>query len=138
MRHRPIPAAPSSGNEQPDTRGPLVLVVEDEALTALDLEYTLLDAGYRVLGPAGRVEDALGLVRSTRPDAAVLDVSLAGDFVWPLAAMLRLIAVPFLFYTSFIRSDFPESMWDDALLLPKPASPQRMLEAVASLFVPAG
>jgi CheY-like chemotaxis protein len=38
-------------------RGPLVLVVEDELLLAMDLELLLEQHGYRVLGPAGTVAE---------------------------------------------------------------------------------
>jgi CheY-like chemotaxis protein len=47
-------------------------VVEDEALTAMALQQLLEDAGYIVLGPVGRVEDALDLLRSGPLDAAIL------------------------------------------------------------------
>src|SRR5690349_16023488 len=59
-----------------DLTGRRVLVVEDEALTALALQRLLENAGYAVLGPVGRVEDALDLLRSGPPDAAILEVNL--------------------------------------------------------------
>jgi hypothetical protein len=40
----------------------VALVAEHEAVTALDLEGVLRRLGYRVLGPAGSVEDALVLL----------------------------------------------------------------------------
>ena len=46
----------------------LILVVEDSAFVALDLQETLLDAGFRVLGPAGTVTEALKLIDDHRPD----------------------------------------------------------------------
>ena len=81
--------------------GRRILVVEDEALTAMALQQLLEDAGYIVLGPVGRVEDALDLLRSGPPDAAVLDVNLFGATVDPVAAMLEDMGVPFLFCTGY-------------------------------------
>jgi hypothetical protein len=40
-------------------RGSLILVVEDDPLIALDLTATLERAGVVVLGPAGRLDDAM-------------------------------------------------------------------------------
>ena len=39
-----------------------VLVVEDEAIVAMLVEDELIDAGAKVVGPAGSVEEALRLI----------------------------------------------------------------------------
>ena len=57
--------------------GALILVVEDDPLIALDLKATLEHAGVVVLGPAGRLADAMLLAEKSLPIAAVLDVRLA-------------------------------------------------------------
>ena len=41
---------------------PIVLVVEDEALIAMDLQSLLEEAGYRVLGPANSTTSAMALL----------------------------------------------------------------------------
>jgi DNA-binding response OmpR family regulator len=51
-----------------------VLVVEDEFLIAMELELLLGRHGYRVLGPAATVAEALRLLAAEAPDAALLDV----------------------------------------------------------------
>lgn len=55
-----------------------VLVVEDEALIALDLACSLEALGYRVLGPASNGEDALRIVEQERPDLLLMDVTIKG------------------------------------------------------------
>lgn len=51
-----------------------VLIVEDEALTAVVIAQVVRAAGYQVVGPAERMADAVGLA-GTRPlGAAVLNV----------------------------------------------------------------
>ena len=53
-----------------------VLVVEDEALIALDLQALLEHAGYRVLGPANSPAVAFNLLEANQPDVALLDINL--------------------------------------------------------------
>ena len=80
--------------------GRSVLVVEDEALVAWDLESTLTAAGLKVLGPVASVQAALDLLRNNRPDAAILDVNLQGELVTPVARELRNMKVPFVLSTA--------------------------------------
>jgi DNA-binding response OmpR family regulator len=73
-----------------------ILVVEDEFFIALEIKTALTSAGFNVLGPAGSVDHALELLRDTKPDAAVLDVDLAGERVTPVAIQLKALGVPFV------------------------------------------
>jgi CheY-like chemotaxis protein len=49
-------------------------------LPAPVVEGILTDAGYDVVGPVPNVEQALALLRSSRVDAAVLDINMNGAF----------------------------------------------------------
>ena len=111
-----------------------MLVVEDEALTAMALQQLLEDAGYIVLGPVGRVEDALDLLRSGPPDAAVLDVNLFGATVDPVAAMLEDMGVPFLFCTGYHRGATAGIRHPHAPVLGKPVNANNLLNAVSGLI----
>ena len=93
-----------------------ILVVEDEWLLADQLATTIREAGHHVLGPAARAVDALALLQQTRPDAAMLDVSLGGGTSFPVAAALASRGVPFLFLTGYAPTDFPSAFRDRALL----------------------
>ena len=55
-----------------------VLVVEDEALIALDLTCSLEALGYRVLGPAASGEDARRIAAEQYPDLLLMDVTIRG------------------------------------------------------------
>ena len=79
--------------------GRRVLIVEDEALVAMDLEMSLIDAGARVVGPALTLAAAQALVREPL-DAAILDVDLHGLDVYPAADTLRERGVPFIFHSA--------------------------------------
>jgi CheY-like chemotaxis protein len=84
-----------------DLRGLRVLVVEDEALVALQLEDMLCDLGCAVVGPASRVHQALDLLDGQKVDAAVLDLNVAGELVYPVAEALSSRGLPFIFATGY-------------------------------------
>lgn len=80
-------------------------------LVALDLEAALAAAGAEVIGPATRLDEALDLARRERLDAAVLDINLDGEPVFPVAEALLRRTVPVLFSTGYdSRSMLPEAM----------------------------
>ena len=107
-----------------------ILLVEDEALVALAAEDALLDAGYVVVGPADRLESALFLAESEELDAAVLDVNLAGVYVWPVADALDARSVPFVLLTGFGKGlDLPPSCQRHPVIA-KPLKPQDLLVAL--------
>jgi DNA-binding response OmpR family regulator len=115
-----------------------ILVVEDEFLIALELEQTLRRAGYQVVGPAARVGMALRLLRQVRPDAAVLDVNLAGERVTPVAEVLQAMAVPFLLASGYREADLSdEQVLRNAVNVGKPTGSQRLLRELSDLLRPA-
>lgn len=89
--------------------GKRVLLVEDEFLVALLVEDALTEAGCVVLGPFSRVRQALDALHGLEVDAAVLDVNVAGEMVFPVAEALEARGVPFLFVTGYGQSVLP---WD--------------------------
>ena len=79
-----------------------VLVVEDEMMIAMMIEDMLADIGCEVIGPANRIDAALGLAESDSDiDVALLDVNLAGQLVYPVAERLRKRGVPVIFLTGY-------------------------------------
>jgi len=78
-----------------------VLLVEDEAMVAMMIEDMLSDLGCLVIGPASRVSSALDLLDDEAIDAAVLDVNLGGEAVFPVADRLAAVGVPFVFSTGY-------------------------------------
>ena len=55
-----------------------VVIAEDEAIIRMDLRETLEEEVYLVVGETGRGDEAVELVRSLRPDLAILDVKMPG------------------------------------------------------------
>jgi CheY-like chemotaxis protein len=88
--------------------GRSVLLAESEAIIALALTTTLQELGYRVLGPARSVREALALVHRQRPDLALLDAKLADGSAAPLAKALRDMDVPFALATAHDQASLAE------------------------------
>lgn len=81
--------------------GAEVLLVEDEALVGLMIADFLSEIGYRVAGPFTRTEDGIAIARTARLTAAVLDVNIGGEEIYPLAECLIRRNVPFVFVTGY-------------------------------------
>ncbi|MGF1553550.1 MAG: response regulator [Paracoccaceae bacterium] len=111
--------------------GRRVLLVEDEALVALDVAWTLEDAGAVVLGPAATLEQAVGAAAAEAIDAAVMDVSLRGIEAFPALDTLAHRGVPFVLHTGHLRRGDLAGAYPDAPLVPKPATPESLLVALA-------
>jgi len=89
--------------------GRRVLLVEDEYFIVSDLVRTFEASGAEVIGPAGSLEDALALVyNNSHIDAAVLDINLHGEMVYPVADELAGRGVPFVFASGYDKSAVPE------------------------------
>ena len=125
-----MPLAQPPGSPPPPA-GRLVLVVEDEFLIALDLAQLLRRHGWRVLGPAATVDQALRLLRGATPDVALLDVNLRGEPVTPVAAALRARGVPFVLASAYDHVDQIAPALAEVPNLRKPFDEGRLLAALA-------
>jgi CheY-like chemotaxis protein len=85
-----------------------VLVVEDNYLIALDIVGAVEDCGAVAVGPAGSVAEALRLLDETPLTAAVLDINLGDERVWPVAEVLADRAIPFVFSSGYGIRDVPQ------------------------------
>ena len=107
-----------------------ILVVEDEVAIAMLLEDMLLDLGAEIVGPAGRLSEAMALAESEAFDFAIVDVNVAGDPVYPVADILARRGIRLAFSTGY-GADGIEPAWRDRPVLQKPFS-QGDLERVLS------
>src|SRR5262249_55566921 len=74
-----------------------ILLVEDEILIAMAMVQTLGYLDFDVIGPFATVNDALAAVEREVIDAAILDINLAGEMVYPVATALQARNLPFVF-----------------------------------------
>ena len=106
-----------------------VLVVEDETLLAETLCDLLLDAGCEPVGPAASVAIALGLIESSRIDAAILDIRLMDEMSFSVAYALRARGIPLMFLTAAERRHLPVDLCDE-ILIEKPFKAPMLIETV--------
>ena len=78
-----------------------ILLVEDEYLVASLIEEILEIAGCVVTGPIPRLAQAVDAADRETCDAAVLDVNLAGERIYPVAEILSRRNIPFVFVTGY-------------------------------------
>ena len=108
-----------------------VLLAEDEMLLAMMLEDRLEHFGYRVI-KAARLAGCLALAETEAIDVAILDINLAGEQSFPVAAVLRRRGIPFLFSSGYGDEGLSES-WRGEKVLQKPYDTNQLLTALDTL-----
>jgi two-component system, response regulator PdtaR len=110
-------------------RRPLrIVIVEDEALVALEMEAHLVEVGHEVVGIADTLVEAVELVEAERPDLALVDIQLAdGSNGVDVVKALRTRGIHCLFATG----NCPGQQRSDAIgCLHKPYSHVHLIRAV--------
>ncbi|HJU26314.1 MAG TPA: response regulator [Rhodanobacteraceae bacterium] len=87
--------------------GAELLVVDDDEAFVAHLALILIDSGYKVLGPATNVPDALRLLRDAKPDAALLDYRLSDSTTEPLLPVLEERGIPVCIVTATLKNELP-------------------------------
>jgi CheY-like chemotaxis protein len=95
--------------------GKKVLIVEDEYFLADETRRKLEDIGAVVVGPVGTVKAALELLETEQIDAAILDIHLIDEHVFPVAEELERRDIPFVFATGYDPSILPAKFTGFAL-----------------------
>lgn len=82
---------------------PKILVVEDEAVIAMEIEMRLAKMGYEIIGHAATGEKALALAEANRPELALMDINLVGpmDGVETAAQLRGRFDIPVVFLTAY-------------------------------------
>jgi DNA-binding response OmpR family regulator len=123
---------------QSENPGPLagrrVLVIEDEYFLADDIARMLAALGARVVGPYGDLDEATGVIDGNIViDAAIMDINLRNEMVFPLARLLRSRKVPLVFTTGYDRSSI-EPEFQDVRLWGKPLDLKAMARELTSMI----
>ena len=119
-----------------DLAGLKALVVEDEGSIALMIEDMLADLGCAVAGTAGNLNYARGLAGTLAVDLAILDVNLAGEYVFPVARLLGERRIPFVFSTGYGARALPAE-FSGYPVLAKPFSPEDLRRAIVQALTSA-
>ena len=113
--------------------GKRVLIVEDNPVLAYDLQDLVSDIGVEPVGPALDLSTALQLARESALDAALLDVDLGGEYVWPLARELKEKQIPFAFISAECRGEMLPEAFRGAICLEKPAHTAEILQTISAI-----
>lgn len=137
-----IPAAQIVSRERPDRPSAArredgegvagcgnILLVEDQALIALETKERLESFGYKVVGPAHTVEEAVRLANSEPLGAAILDINLGEKDVFPVVDILATRNIPIAFITGYKLLSLPPQ-YRDCPVLTKPLS----VESIRGMF----
>lgn len=79
-----------------------ILIVEDEIITAVDIQETLEKSGHQVTAIARNFEDAFSSLKSQIPDLAIIDINLRGsqmDGIQTASELLKIHAMPIIYLT---------------------------------------
>lgn len=126
-----MPVRPVSTNLLAGCR---VLVVEDEYFLADDIVRALRALGAGILGPCGELEDATRMLDDHPAiDAAVIDINLRSEMVFPLARLLRARGIPFVFATGYDRTAV-DAEFRDIHLWEKPLDLAAMAQDLTELI----
>lgn len=112
-----------------------VLIVEDDAITALEHSMAIQDFGGETVGIADNARDSVRIARSTRPDVVLMDVQLKGgiDGIDAAHSLRAQFATPIVFVTAHGDFETYTRVRDLGSAIPvlKPASPEQILNAIA-------
>jgi DNA-binding response OmpR family regulator len=110
-----------------------ILVVEDEHLIRMLLEDMLADLGYAVAAAVGTFSEARELAANGDFSAAILDVNLDGQEIFPVADILKERGLPFIFVTGYGERTLSER-YRDRPALQKPFQAEQLEAALAGLL----
>lgn len=113
-----------------------ILVLEDDVLLAMDVEDYLTEQGITVVGPFGRVPEALKAIEAGELDAAILDLNLNGELSFPVIDVLREQGIPFIVCSGYAELPELKAKLGGLPLLAKPWSPQKLQKLMEQHFMP--
>ena len=94
-----------------DARPPLrILVIEDEPLIAMHIEFSIEAMGYEMVGPFARLDEALLAAGRDDYDCAILDINIIGGPSHGVAAILAARQRPFLVASGYHDQWLPETL----------------------------
>ena len=115
---------------QPSLQSKTILVVEDDWISAQALKAQLEDEGAIVPEPVASVGDAIAFLSGAPAiDAAVLDVNLGDEMVFPVATELSRHSIPFAFVTGQDRTPVAVR-YSEVPIFEKPVQARALVQAL--------
>jgi DNA-binding NarL/FixJ family response regulator len=111
-----------------------ILIVEDDYLVATELEATLAEAGFHVVGVASTADQAVNLARTQQPRLAIVDVRLIGarDGVDAALTLFNELGIRSIFASAHDDADTRERAKAASPIawLAKPYAPSRLISLI--------
>ncbi|KGB80741.1 MAG: response regulator [Confluentimicrobium sp.] len=120
--------------EMEDSISGRVLVIEDEAIIALDLQSIVADMGHQITGVAQTQRLAVELAKRERPDLILSDIQLAdgSSGIDAVNEILQAAAdIPVIFITAFPERLLTGERPEPAFVITKPYSEEQVRSAVS-------
>lgn len=105
--------------------------MEDSPVVAPFTAEILDELGCEVVGPAPTMAAARGLIDDGNLDAALMDIHIRGERVFPLCDLLAAAGVPFIFTSGYADWQMPEK-WADRPRLQKPYTVEQVEQALTA------
>ncbi len=120
--------------EMEDSVSGKVMIIEDEAIIAMDIEDIVSEIGHRVTGIARTRDEAVALAARERPDMILADIQLADNSSGIDAVneiLSKTTAMPVIFITAFPERLLTGERPEPAFLITKPFSETQLRSAVS-------
>ncbi|MGG5823312.1 PhyR family response regulator anti-anti-sigma factor [Falsiroseomonas sp. HW251] len=108
-----------------------VLIIEDEAIIAMDLQQLVESAGHEVVGIAATEDAAVAIAERERPTLVLADVNLGhgGDGATAVERILTRVSTPVIFVTAYPERLLTGSRVEPAFVITKPFEPTTLAVA---------
>jgi DNA-binding response OmpR family regulator len=108
-----------------------VLILEDEPLIALDLEFIAHEAGFGMTVEFATLAAAESWLENHTPDLGILDIQFSDGDALGIGRVLKGRKIPFLIYSAIPKSlEEPNELLDSGKWLPKPCPPELLISAI--------
>jgi two-component system, response regulator PdtaR len=115
-----------------------ILLIEDEAITALLLKRNLELSGYKVFEPFATGEEAVAFIKNHPIDVALIDIRLAGkmDGIETAQEISTYCNSPIIFMTGYIDNEMKArvQVLQPVAYLVKPVTPDDIIPIIDALF----
>ena len=108
-----------------------VLIIEDEAIIAMDLQQLVESAGHAVVGIAASEDEAVAIAERERPSLVLADINLGhgGDGTSAVERILARQSAPVIFVTAYPERLLTGSRIEPAFVISKPFEPTTLAVA---------
>jgi len=118
-----------------DLTGKRILLVEDSPVVGPFTAELLQELGCEVVGPAPNMAAARELVDRSGFDAALMDIHIRGERVFPICEVLEAKGLPFVLTSGYADWQMPDK-WNDRPRLQKPYKLDQVHQALSEALNP--